>query len=110
MALGVTLDELSSVYSVYFYTFKKYDENDLYDDLGQLCPSYHRESLGRLEFRNALAEHDGVSPIRITWEIDNGNATVTKTFYPPFKHVDRIEDYKTAYRVFSERLGLTQGE
>ena len=24
-----------------------------------------------------------------------------------FNHVDRIEDYKIAYRVFSERLGLT---
>ena len=42
------------------------------------------------------------------WEIDNGNQTVTKTFYPPFAHVDRIEDYRTAYRVFSERLGLTE--
>ncbi|HPE60354.1 MAG TPA: hypothetical protein PLB10_08450 [Thiolinea sp.] len=46
----------------------------------------------------------------MSWDIDNGNQTVTKTFYPPFKHVDRIEDYKTAYRVFSERLGLDQGD
>ena len=40
----------------------------------------------------------------MNWYIDNGNQTVTKTFYPPFTPVNRIEDYRRAYRVFQQRL------
>ena len=90
--------------------FFGYENSDLYDSEGARLPSSFRKDAGAKELREALTNHDGKSPVTVTWEIDNGNQTVTKTFYPPFNHVDRIEDYKTAYRVFSERLGLNTSE
>ena len=106
MSLGLTIDELIQVYSVQFPVMKNYEETDQYDAKGRRLPNTTRKDAGAKELREALKNHDGVSPVTVSWEIDNGNQTVTKTFYSPFRHVDRIEDYKTAYRVFSERLGL----
>ncbi len=92
---------------MYFTSFDKQDKSDLYDIKGLALPNTVRSIPGGKEVTEALQNHDGTSPLTVSWQIDNGNQTITKTFYPPFKHVDRIEDYKTAYRVFSERLGLS---
>lgn len=59
---------------------------------------------GGKESRDALKNHDDSSPVTVSWLIDNGNQTVTKTFYPPFNPVDRIADYRQAYKVFQQRL------
>lgn len=108
LELDLTVDELIQVYKVQFPVMKDYEEVDEYDSFGQRLPNTKRKDAGGTEIRTARADHDGVSPLTVSWEIDNGNQTVTKTFHPPFSHVDRIEDYRTAYRVFAERLGLTE--
>ena len=41
----------------------------------------------------------------VSWEIDDGLQSVTKTFYPPFTKVDREEDYRRAWEEFSRRYG-----
>lgn len=104
------IEQLIQIYTVQFPVMKSYEEADQYDAKGRRLPNTTRKDAGAKELRDALKNHDGISPVTVSWEIDNGNQTVTKTFYPPFNHVDRIEDYKTAYRVFSERLGLTSHE
>ena len=108
VSIGLTLsiDELIQIFIIQFPVLKAYEESDQYDARGCRLPSITRKDAGAKELREARKNHDGISPVTVSWEIDNGNQTITKTFYPPFKHVDRIEEYKTAYRVFSERLGL----
>lgn len=108
LELDLTVDELIQIYKVQFPVMKDYEEADQYDSRGKRLPNTKRKDAGGTEIRSALADHDGVSPLAVSWEVDNGNQTVTTTFYPPFSNVDRIEDYRTAYRVFSERLGLTE--
>lgn len=110
MDLSVSIDQLLEVYSVQFPVMKAYEKIDLYDIQGSRLPNTARKDQGAKELRDILAAQDEEGPITVSWEIDNGNQTVTKTFYPPFTHVDRIEDYKTAYRVFSERLALDNKE
>ena len=106
LELDLTEEELIQIYTVQFPVMKAYEEADQYDSRGQRLPNTARKDAGGKELREARADHDGTSPLTVSWEIDNGNQTVTRTFYPPFRHVDRIEDYRTAYRVFAERLGI----
>lgn len=58
-----------------------------------------------LDFRAAALAYTG-TPITVTWPIDNGRNTVTRTFHPPFTPVDREEDCRVAYEVFSQRLAV----
>ncbi|PXX95929.1 hypothetical protein [Halomonas sp. LBP4] len=106
LSLGVSIEALINAYSVQFPVMKAYEEADEYDSLGQRLPNTKRKDAGGKEVREARTDHDGTSPLTVSWDIDNGYQTVTRTFYPPFRHVDRIEDYRTAYRVFAERLGI----
>ncbi len=108
LEFGISISELIGIYQTYFSVLSRYENVDLYDTAGSRLPNTTRKDPGARELSQQMSTHDGVSPLTVSWEIDNGNQTVTKTFYPPFSHVDRIEDYRTAYRVFSERLGLTE--
>lgn len=110
LELDLTEEELIQIYSVQFPVMKAYEEADEYDSKGQRLPNTKRKDPGGTQLKQARNDHDGVSPLTVSWPVDNGNQTVTKTFYPPFEHVDRVADYRTAYRVFSEPLGLTNKE
>ena len=99
------MEELITIYRNHFFTFRKYELADQYDKRGQHIPNTIRKNLGGKEVRDARANWDGESPLTVSWPIDNGNQTVTKTLYPPFTKVDREADYEQAYKVFTERYG-----
>ena len=105
LSLDIDFEELITVYQNHFFTFRKFELADQYDQRGQHIPNTVRKNLGGKEVRDARANWDGKSPLTVSWEIDNGNKTISKTFYPPFTKVDREADYEQAYKVFKERFG-----
>ena len=105
MALDLTIEELLVIYRVQFPVMRQYELIDRYDIKGRRIPNTVRKSQGAKEFRDVetkwIAEGNdpldpNASPLTVSWKIDNGLQTVTKTFYPPFEHVDREEDYRVA--------------
>jgi hypothetical protein len=104
-ALDLTLDELLTIYRVQFPVMRQYENADEYDARGRRLPNTARKDPGAKELRAARERHDGANPITVSWPVDNGNATVTKTFHPPFTKVDREDDYRRAWAAFEARLG-----
>ena len=104
-ALDLTLDELLTIYRVQFPVMRQYENADEYDAKGRRLPNTVRKDPGGKELRTAREGHDGETPITVSWSIDNGNATVTRTFHPPFTRVDREDDYRRAWAAFAARLG-----
>ncbi len=115
-ALGLTLDQLTEIYRIYFPVLQENEAGTWYDQNGRIVWTCSKglPGVGWLDDR-------GKSPGRATWEkkleenpphltctaIDDtmpgGPRTVTRHFVGPFTQCDRIEDYRRAWAHF-ERL------
>jgi hypothetical protein len=103
-AFGLTLDELLTIYRIQFPVMRQYEKADEYDVKGRRLPNTTRKDPGARELREMRETHDCTSPLTVTWKVDNGLATVAKTFHPPFIRVDREDDYRRAWVSFAARF------
>ena len=110
MALGLTLEEMLTIYRVQFPVMRGYELVDEFDTQGRRLPNTARKDPGATELRTRRREATNsdtgqpTAPLTATWPIDNGLTQVTKTFHPPFTRVDRESDYRQAWEVFATQF------
>ena len=99
LMLGVTADELCSIYRTQFPVLYKYDtQRDHYDLNGRLVPAEVLKAWQKLG--DSATEDD------LTATNAQG---FTYTYAPPFATLDREADMRTAYAEFEQRLADREG-
>ncbi|WP_458779330.1 DNA methyltransferase [Arthrobacter sp. D3-16] len=95
MSLGVTIDELCTIYRTQFSVLRGYEQSDIYDANGRKVPG----ELNRLYRQRGkdLSSDDR------TWT--HPQSGVKYLFEFPFQSFDREEDMRKAYAHFSSLLG-----
>lgn len=110
MALGMTLDELLSIYRVQFPVLRQYEGDTWYDAAGRIVftPSKGLPGVGlsRAEFDPVKAMKEGVVPKEFEDDtLPGGPVIKTVKYAAPFSRQDREEDYRAAWEAFSRRAG-----
>lgn len=94
LMLGVTADELCSIYRTQFPVLFKYDtQRDHYDQNGRLVPA---EVLKAWQKLGDAADEDDLSA--------TNPQGFEYTYVPPFRTLDREADMRTAYAEFEQRM------
>lgn len=116
MALGLTLNELITIYKVQFPVLQKHERGTYYDRNGRIIhhnqgkllpniglPRKSNKKKGILGWEDV--QHMTSGTVEHTIEDDtlpNGPIQRTITYEAPFDRCDRVEDYRTAWAHFSE--------
>ena len=109
LALGLTLEQLETVYRLDFSVLQSYENDTWYDRNGRIA--FSKKSLGaskpsRQEFES---KRDAGQNIEVTYTDDTlpgGPRERTVRYEAPYDMCDRIEDYRTAWKYFSDKYGL----
>jgi len=138
MALGLTLDELITIYRVQFPVMRQYESDTWYDANGRIiftaskglvgvglprkagmndvpCEIQYPEGAAvtkPIGWEDARELPDGVRILRTVIDdtLPGGPREKTITYLAPFDRCNREQDYKTAWRVFEERACRDAGE
>ena len=112
LALGLTLEQLETVYRLDFSVLQSYENDTWYDRNGRIA--FSKKNLGaskpsRQEFE---AKRDAGQNIEVTYTDDTlpgGPRERTVRYEAPYDMCDRIEDYRTAWKFFAEKYNLEGG-
>lgn len=112
MALGMTLEQLKTIYRIQFPVLQQYEADTWYDANGRIVFTTNRSLVGvgfdRKEWEgNVKGAMDGMV---FTREIEDdtmpgGPVRRTIEYVAPFDKCDREQDYETAWRFFEEKYG-----
>ncbi|MEM9148857.1 MAG: hypothetical protein AAGB19_00075 [Cyanobacteria bacterium P01_F01_bin.3] len=115
MALGLTLDELITIYRVQFPVMRQYEKETYYDQNGRIVFTNSRGlpgvgfprkgKKGETGWQDIQSMSTGTVTRTITDDtLPNGPIERTITYVAPFDKCDRETDYCTAWAAFEERL------
>lgn len=105
MSIGLTLDELISIYQVYFPVNQQYEDNTFYDSEGVIIFTINK-GLSDIGIDRALWDQIHNMKVGEYQEHINTKSELYQgkkiTYHAPFDKCDRVEDYKTAWKHFEE--------
>jgi hypothetical protein len=115
MALGLTLDELITIYRVQFPVMRQYEKETYYDQTGRIVFTVSKGLPGVGFPRKAPRGETGWEDIQNMTEgtvtrtitddtLPGGPIQRTITYTAPFDKCDRETDYRTAWAAFEARL------
>ncbi|NLK72666.1 MAG: class I SAM-dependent DNA methyltransferase [Clostridiales bacterium] len=111
MALGMTLEQLKTIYRIQFPVLQQYEADTWYDQNGRIVFTNNRSLTGvgfsRAEFepiKNAKAGEKFYHTI-IDDTMPGGPVERTIEYVAPFDKCDREQDYETAWEFFEEKHG-----
>ena len=110
MALGITLDELIDIYRLTFTVLSGYEDDTWYDANGRIV--FSKKNYGDLTFKRPDFERIKNAPAgkvftrTITDDTQPGGPRErTIEYVAPFDKCDRVEDYKAAWKFFTQKYG-----
>jgi len=109
-ALGLTLDELQTIYRVKFHVLRKYEQNTWYDQNGRIIYTKNRglPGVGFKSKKWKTVKDMESGTVKKTIEDDTqpgGPVERTIVYEAPFTKCDREADYERAWGVFEGREG-----
>ncbi|MBW4532473.1 MAG: hypothetical protein KME09_00900 [Pleurocapsa minor HA4230-MV1] len=115
MALGLTLDELITIYRVQFPVMRQYEKDTWYDQNGRIVFTSSKGLPGVGFPRKASRDETGWEDIKnMKFEtverviedntLPGGTVTRTIVYEAPFDLCDREEDYRIAWEAFEQRF------
>ena len=111
-ALGMTLDQLKTIYRIQFPVLQSYEAGTWYDANGRIVFTNNRSLTGvgfeRNEWENSIKGAPAGKKFYRTIADDTvpeGPVERTIEYVAPFDRCDREKDYETAWKFFEEKYG-----
>ncbi|MBO5597048.1 MAG: N-6 DNA methylase [Oribacterium sp.] len=109
LSIGLSLDELVTMYNIQFPVAKAYEEDTWYDRNGRVVFTTNRSfsgvGLSRQEFETIKDWKEGVySQTYTDSTAPDGPMDKTINYVAPFDRCDRVADYEEVWQTFEERF------
>ena len=111
MAIGMTLDELCTIYRIQFPVLQSYEKDTWYDANGRIV--FSAKNMGDLTYKRPDFEKikDAAPGVKFYREIEDdtmpgGPIKRTIEYVAPFDRCDREKDYETAWKFFESKYGI----